>query len=253
MMRVLHVGKFYPPHHGGMERVVETLCRATRGIVDNRVLVARASGPTVEEQVDGIHVTRVATIGAVGAVHMAPAFASRLRHAEADLIVLHEPNPWALLSYAIARPAAPLAIWYHSDVVRPALQYALFYAPLARTAYRRARRFVVSSPPLGAHAAPLAPYQSRVRVIPFGIDPAPWRGTDGTARGRRAVSLFCGTARRVQGGGRAAARARRRRARGPSSRVTGRSARRGNSSRGRLASSRASRSPATFQTKSFGA
>lgn len=181
MMRVLHVGKFYPPHHGGMERVVETLCQATRGIVDNRVLVARATGPTVEEDVNGVHVTRVATIGAAGSVHVAPAFASRLRHAEADLIVLHEPNPWALLSYAIARPAAPLAIWYHSDVVRPALQYALFYAPLARTAYRHARRFVVSSPPLGVHAAPLAPYQSRVRVIPFGIDPAPWQSTGGDA------------------------------------------------------------------------
>jgi rhamnosyl/mannosyltransferase len=46
---------------------------------------------------------------------------------------------------------------------------------MANIAYRRARRFVVSSPPLVEHAAALAPYRSRVRVIPFGIDPAPWR------------------------------------------------------------------------------
>ena len=134
MIRVLHVGKFYPPHLGGMERVLETLCQASRGFADNRVLVANSSSRTVEEVVNGIPVTRVGTIGAIGSVHIAPAFAAHLRRATADLLVLHEPNPWALLSYALARPSAPVVIWYHSDVVRPALQYALFYAPIARPA-----------------------------------------------------------------------------------------------------------------------
>ena len=175
MNRVLHVGKFYPPHHGGMERVLETLCRTSRGLVDSAVLVANAGGRTVEEVVDGVPVTRVGTIGAAGSVHIAPSFATHLRRARADLIVLHEPNPWALLSYAIARPRAPLAIWYHSDVVRPALQYTVFYAPMAHIAYSRARRFVVSSPALAANATALAAYQSRIAIIPFGIDPAPWR------------------------------------------------------------------------------
>lgn len=173
-MRVLHIGKFYPPHPGGMERVVQTLCQSTRGLVENHVLVANASRATIEEVLDGVYVTRVGTIAAAGSVHVAPALASWLRKIPADLIVLHEPNPWALLSYAIARPPAPLVIWYHSDVVRPALQYALFYAPLARFVYGRARRIVVSSPALAQHAAPLASYQAHVRVIPFGIDPAAW-------------------------------------------------------------------------------
>jgi len=178
MKIVLHVGKFYPPVSGGMERAVETVCRASEGIVDSRVLAMHTSRETVEEVRDGIHVTRVGTIGTAGSVTIAPAFGRALSRAAADLIVIHEPNPWALLSYAIARPIPPIAIWYHSDVVRPALQYALFYAPMARSAYRRALRFVVSSPPLAERAAALAPYRDRVRVIPFGIDPALWHGND---------------------------------------------------------------------------
>ena len=173
-MRVLHVGKFYPPHRGGMERVLETVCHASRGLVETHVLVANHSPETVEDVVDGVPVTRVGTLGAAGSVHIAPSFARHLRRPRADLIVLHEPNPWALLSYGIARPDTPLAIWYHSDVVRPPLQYALFYAPVARVAYERARCFIVSSPPLGAQAKGLAKYQSRIRVIPFGIDPTSW-------------------------------------------------------------------------------
>jgi glycosyltransferase involved in cell wall biosynthesis len=176
-----------------MERVLETLCQASRGVVDNHVLVANAGRATIEEEVNGVPVTRVGTVGAVGSVHIAPAFAAHLRRARADLMVLHEPNPWALLSYTLARPRVPLAIWYHSDVVRPALQYALFYAPIARAAYRDARRFIVSSPALAAHARALEPHQSSVRVIPFGIEPALWRDGNASAQPVRApFVLFAG-------------------------------------------------------------
>ena len=177
MKRVLHVGKFYPPVPGGMERVVETLCLASEGLVESRVLAMHTARETVEEMRGGVRVTRVGTIGAAGSVSIAPGFLRALGRAEADLILLHEPNPWALLSYALVQPRPPVAVWYHSDVVRPALQYALFYAPIARPAYRRAVRFVVSSPALAQHAAALAPYRERVRVIPFGIDPSQWQAT----------------------------------------------------------------------------
>jgi rhamnosyl/mannosyltransferase len=192
MRRVLHVGKFYPPHPGGIERVVETLCRATRGLVENHVLAANAGRATIEEVVDGVRVTRVGTIGAAGSVHIAPSFAWWLRKIPADVMVFHEPNPWALLSYAIARPRAPLCVWYHSDVVRPALQLALFYAPMARFVYGRARRIVVSSPALGAHASSLAAYQERIRVIPFGIDPALWTPAPGAQSAGDPFVLFAG-------------------------------------------------------------
>jgi glycosyltransferase involved in cell wall biosynthesis len=134
--------------------------------------------------VEGVPVTRVGVVARAGSVPIAPGLERHLRHADADLLILHEPNPWALLSYTVARPPVPLAIWYHSDVVRPRLQYSLFYAPLARTAYSRARRFIVSSAALGEHAAALKPYRDRIRVIPFGIDPSGWvaRPVNGTDR-----------------------------------------------------------------------
>ena len=125
---------------------------------------------------------------------------------DADVLILHEPNPWALLSYAAARPRLPLAIWFHSDVVRPALQYQLFYAPIARPAYRAARRFLVSSPALGEHAVALEPFRDRVTVIPFGIDVDAWRPSDSvqaaggrdSACGERPDRALCRPARALQ-------------------------------------------------------
>lgn len=174
MLRVLHIGKFYPPVPGGIERVVQSLCHVARGRLDSRVLAFNTTAQTVCETVDGIPVTRVGTWGAAGSVSIAPAFFAHLRKPDADVIILHEPNPWALLSFAAVRPRVPFAIWFHSEVVRPKLQYDLFYAPIARPAYRDARRFVVSSPMLAQQAAALSPFRDRVTVVPFGIDVDRW-------------------------------------------------------------------------------
>jgi rhamnosyl/mannosyltransferase len=187
MLKVVHVGKFYPPVPGGIERVVQSLCTVAKGRLESNVLAFNTSAQTVREVVDGIPVTRVGTWGSAGSVSIAPSFVRHLQQAQADLMILHEPNPWALLSFAAVRPRLPLAIWFHSDVVRPKLQYDLFYAPVARPAYRQARRFLVSSPSLADQAAALQPYRDRVTVIPFGIDADKWQPT--TAIQQRAAEI----------------------------------------------------------------
>ena len=201
MITVLHVGKFYPPVPGGMEQVLQSICRASGPDVESRVLAFNTTSSTVHDVVDGVRVTRVGTIGTAGSVPIAPLLARELLRVRPDAIVLHEPNPWALLSLALVPPRVPLAIWFHSEVVRPRLQYALFYHPLARTVYGRAERIVVSSPLLGEHAEALAPYRERIRVIPFGIDAARWQpspaviaraGEIRAAAGGRALVLFAG-------------------------------------------------------------
>jgi rhamnosyl/mannosyltransferase len=186
-IRVVHVGKFYPPVAGGMERVVHSLCTVTKGRLDNRVIAFNTAARTIREEVDGVAVTRVATWGAAGSVPIAPALATHLSRLDADVMILHEPNPWALACYAAVRPRVPLAVWFHSDVVRPPLQYRLFYAPIARPAYRAARRFLVSSPALAANASALAPYRDRVTVVPFGIDVDAWQPND--EERKRAVEI----------------------------------------------------------------
>jgi lipopolysaccharide/colanic/teichoic acid biosynthesis glycosyltransferase/glycosyltransferase involved in cell wall biosynthesis len=178
VLKVLHIGKFYPPVAGGMERVVQSLCNVTKGRLDSSVLAFNTGAETSSEIVDGIPVTRVGTWGSAGSVAVSPAFPLHLRQAQADVLILHEPNPWALLSFATVRPRVPLAIWFHSEVVRPRLQYDLFYAPIARPAYRQAARFLVSSRALADHAAVLQPFSDRVTVIPFGIDVDSWRPTE---------------------------------------------------------------------------
>ena len=108
--RVLHLGKGYPPDRGGIETVVETLCRVERRWVETQALVISRGRSTVFEVLDDVPVRRVGSAVTVGAVSIAPTLPMWLARADADLLVLHEPNPMALLAYYLARPPMPLVV-----------------------------------------------------------------------------------------------------------------------------------------------
>jgi len=169
-VKVLHLGKFYPPAKGGMETILALICERTAQHVKNRVIVANGRPSTVEERHGSIDVLRVAAIARIGAVAVCPRMPFDLAREDADVIVLHEPNPMALLAYFLARPKGRLIVWYHSDVIRPSWRYRLFYRPFLRFALSRAVRIVVSSPALGASAPELQDFQAKCQVIPFGIE-----------------------------------------------------------------------------------
>jgi rhamnosyl/mannosyltransferase len=170
-MKVLHVGKFYPPASGGMEKVVQTLCEGERPGVDSQVLVANSGPVTIRESVRGVPVTRAASLCRIGSVGICPSFPVWMRRLEADVMVIHEPNPLALVAHTIARPSARVVVWFHSEVVRPRWKYRLLYRPFLRRMLRLADRIVVASPRLAECADELSDFRHKCVSIPFGIDP----------------------------------------------------------------------------------
>ncbi|HLG54677.1 MAG TPA: glycosyltransferase [Vicinamibacterales bacterium] len=185
-LRILHLGKYYPPARGGIETVVESLCRGERPAVETRALVLNKARPTSEEVVDDVPVVRVGSVATIGAVSVAPTLPLWLARAQADVIVLHEPNPMALLAYALARPKAPLIVWFHSEVIRPRWQYRLFYEPLLAFALRRAARIVVASPPMMDVPA-LERYRTKCTVVPYGLNLARYEPTPQVAAKAQAI------------------------------------------------------------------
>jgi glycosyltransferase involved in cell wall biosynthesis len=169
-VKVLQLGKFYPPAKGGMETILALICERTSQHVRNRALVANTRCATVEERHGSVEVLRAAAVTRIGAVAVCPTMPAELAREHADIIVLHEPNPMALVAYFLARPSSRLIVWFHSDVIRPSWRYRLFYRPFLRFALARACRIVVSSPTLAASAPELQDFRAKCRVIPFGIE-----------------------------------------------------------------------------------
>jgi len=169
-LRVLQVGKFYPPDEGGMETHLEGLCRHMRDRASLEVLVAGRSRRTMHEVVDGVSVTRVGTWATIRSAPLCPDLRRLIHDSPADVVHLHHPNPSAFLSYLASGHRGRLIVTYHSDVIQQWL-LNIVYEPIVRAVLRRADAIIVSSREYLETSTMLKRYRDRCVVIPMAIDP----------------------------------------------------------------------------------
>ena len=180
-MRVLGIGKFYPPEYqGGLESVVVTLNDelVRRGIPVTYV-VSRVRGAGSTDVVGGVRVVRVASGGTLLSQPLSPGLLAAVRREAGDVVHLHHPNPLGDLA-ALADRRRPLVITQHSDVVRQQALWPL-YGWAVRAAFARARFIAIGSRQLLATSRELRGFEAKARVIPFGIDPARFDATPAVA------------------------------------------------------------------------
>ena len=167
-LRVVHVGKYYPPYKGGMETHLQGLSDELNGMVDLKVIVANASHRTVEEVVEGVSVTRVGRLFDFKSAPVCPNLVREIRAVKADILHIHWPHPTAVLAYLASGIKARLVFTYHSDIVRQKTLAAAF-TPILRHALSKASAIIVSSPNYIDSSPVLSEHRSKCRVIPFGI------------------------------------------------------------------------------------
>ncbi len=170
-LSVLHVGKFYPPHMGGIETHLQALCGALRNHADVRVIVSSEDRNTVEEMVDSVPVARLATLITAFSTSISPGMVSRIRNSGAGLVHIHLPNPAAVLAYLASGHRGPLVVTYHSDTVKQKVLGRLF-EPFLNAALRKSAAIIATSPNYLATSPVLQAFRDRCHVIPYGIDTA---------------------------------------------------------------------------------
>jgi len=166
--RIVHVGKFYPPHMGGIEIHVQQLCRAIAGSARVTALVAN-DGPATSLATDGgVSVQRLGTRFHISSAPVCPGLVSAIREANPDVLHLHLPNPAATLAVLATGYRGRLIATYHSDVVRQKLMGALF-EPFLRRLLGRCERVICTSQRYLDSSPVLPHFRARCVVIPYGI------------------------------------------------------------------------------------
>ncbi len=179
-LRVLHVGKFYPPHMGGIETHLQALCGALLSHADVRVLVSSDDRRTIEETVDAVPVARLATLLTAFSTSISPAMVSRIRDSQADLVHIHLPNPAAVLAYLASGHRGRLIVTYHSDTVKQKFLGRMF-EPFLNAALRKSAAIIATSPNYLATSPVLQAFRDRCHIIPYGIDTAQFENCDAEA------------------------------------------------------------------------
>ncbi len=166
---VLHIGKFYRPHLGGIETHVESLCHGLRESMDVRVLVASNHRYRENSVIDGIPVTRVHVPVTIAGAPICPGMVWQIRKNNPDIIHLHLPNPTGVLAVLASGYRGRLVVTWHSDIVRQR-RLARLYRPVERILLNRCPTIIASSAAYIASSPVLREHADRCLTIPFGID-----------------------------------------------------------------------------------
>ena len=169
---VLHIGKFYPPHMGGIETHLETLCARLPARFDVRVLASNHMPGLQAEVRAGIPVTRLPTPFSITSAPVNPGMPAAIRAERPDLVHIHLPHPGGVLGLLGSGYRGPIVVTYHSDVVRQRAMSAVF-SPFLNRLLGRARAIVASSARYVDSSNVLQRYRHLCRVIPYGI-PEHW-------------------------------------------------------------------------------
>ena len=168
-MKILHAYKdFDPPVRGGMERHIALMCRYQRDWADVAALCCSRTLGTRTVDRDGTRVTEVGEWGRFQSAPFAPLYPYHMKRMNADVLVIHVPNPTAEISYLLVRPSARLVVRYHSDVIRQEMAMRL-YRPVLMKFLARADIILPTSELYRDTSPILGSFKDRCRVVPLGI------------------------------------------------------------------------------------
>ncbi len=191
-MRILHLGKYYHPHNGGMETVLRNIAEGLLDSGDEVAVIAAGPGTLP------YRTKLTAPGGRTGLLFGTPCLGRwfsqpltwdlvhtlrrTLREFQPELVHLHLPNPlgaaaWLACCALESGPRPVLVVWHHADMHRQKVGRILL-RPVVRACLDRAEGISVSTRALAAVSRELRGLEAKVRVIPFGIE-APFEGQGG--------------------------------------------------------------------------
>ncbi len=169
-MKILELGKFYPPVRGGIETLIRNCCDGFSAAGDDvECVVANVAPRSTRERADGVTVHRLASFGSALSVPLCPQYPLASQRFRADVIHAHTPNPLADLACVLAPRGVPVVLSWHSDIIRQRAALNA-YRPLQHAVLRRADRIVVATPNHLEFSSWLPTYHHKVEVIPYGLD-----------------------------------------------------------------------------------
>ena len=188
-LRVLLVCHYYPPHHGGIERVVRDEAVRLAALGNEVVVLTSGERGAVEER-EGVRVVRVAAWNGaerragVPFPLLAPGLLTRAWHWAKWADVVHVHDCFYLTSWAAGLASAargtPMVLTQHVAMVdhpSGAVQAVqrLVYGTAGRGLLRRARRVFTLNGQVTRFVAGLGAAAEKISVLPNGVDAAVYR------------------------------------------------------------------------------
>lgn len=173
-MRVLQLGKFFPPDIGGIETVMSdiTISLNNRNITCD-VLCSNSKAEYSEEILPcGAKIMRCASFGKIASMALAPQMIIKLRQIISgyDIIHLHSPDPMATFALLLSKhKGKKVILHWHGDIIRQKFLLKL-YAPFQSMLLKIADSVIATSPKYIDYSPSLQKVADKVVIIPIGVE-----------------------------------------------------------------------------------
>ncbi|NES99912.1 MAG: glycosyltransferase [Sphaerospermopsis sp. SIO1G1] len=180
--RIIHLSKYYPPDHGGIETHVQTLAQSQSALgakvhvicvntFDEKGNISNCT-ETVTETDGSVKVIRMGRLLSLARLDICPELPKTLCEIVKDpntILHLHTPNPTMLMALTILRNRLPLVITHHSDVIKQRiLKYGL--RPFEHLVYSKSSKILTTSLPYIQGSKFLHFYHDKLSYLPLGLD-----------------------------------------------------------------------------------
>lgn len=175
MKRILHISKLYAPNEGGIEKISKLVVESLPNY-EHRVICFSSDRKGYTDVINGVVIKRVGVPFSLFSQQISLgiffSLLSLIRQFKPDLIHFHAPNPLVMFYLNILKPrTCKLIVHWHSDIIEQATLYKIVQ-PMERFMLKKADSIIATSPNYMTHSKPLAPFVSKVTVVPCAIDPA---------------------------------------------------------------------------------
>ncbi|RCH56641.1 hypothetical protein DJ568_01920 [Mucilaginibacter hurinus] len=173
-MRILQVGKYYPPYKGGIENNTRHCSEELSKDHEVIVLVFNTNSQTVEEEVNGIKVIRVGSMGNLFSQELTFKMIKYIKGLKPDIIHFHAPNPVGMVSILIGAPkSAKIVVTHHTDIVRQKFLKKIVL-PLYKILLKRTARIISYTDKYPAHSDELVGFEDKFSTVPNGTSEKPF-------------------------------------------------------------------------------
>ncbi|MDE6886058.1 MAG: glycosyltransferase [Helicobacteraceae bacterium] len=172
-MRILQLGKFYPPDIGGIESVMEdiTVSLNKKGIICD-VLCSNSKLEYKQDLINGAKIMRCASFGRLASTSIAPQMIFKLIKIIKDyeIIHIHLPDPMANLALLLSNyKNKKIILHWHSDIIKQKNLLKL-YLPLQNKLLNIADKIIVTSTKYIEESSFLPKYKNKCVAIPIGFN-----------------------------------------------------------------------------------
>lgn len=170
-MKVLHIGKYYPPYFGGIEKVNYDLVEGlNEQNVETDVLVFNHL-INIKKEDKKYKIYRARTLFTFASQPISFDFFRIFKkiYKKYDVLHFHLPNPLATVTILLFNPKTKIVLHWHSDIVKQKI-LLIFYDKFQRWLLNRADKIVTTSPNYIEGSKILQEYKHKTIFVPIGIN-----------------------------------------------------------------------------------